>query len=941
MTDPSQTQGQSVLANERRYRAIFESALDFAIIATDRSGLITDWNIGAEKIFGWSTVEMIGASADRFFTPEDRANGRVQHEMSRALQHGRANDERWYLQKGGGHFWANGEMMPLRAEDGEHLGFIKIVRDETEKRSTAEKQKADQDFLRSVLASSNDCIKVLDLDGKLVLMSEGGQRVMEVGDFEAIRGCAWPDFWRDELNEKAIAAVATAKAGGTGCFLGQANTFAGTPRWWDVTVTPILGANGRPEKLLSISRDITIAHEAEVRRRALLELGDRLQDLDDPSEMAYAAAEAMGTALDVDRAGYGTVDLEAETVTIERDWTSLGITSVADVHNFRDFGSYIEDLKKNEIVAIDDVRNDPRTSAHAIALEAIHARSIINIPIIEHGRLVAIFFLNGSRVHRWGEEQISFLRNVADRTRATVERSKAELRLKGLNEELERRVDYRTRERNRLWETTSDLVGVAGVDGWLKEINPAWTKTLGWTESDLLTRPFLDIIAPADHAETMDVVARLASGKTVTGFTDRLVCMDGSERTVMWTAVPEGPLFYIVGRDLTDRRQMEEQLRQSQKMEAVGQLTGGVAHDFNNLLTVIMSSVDLLKRPNLAEDRRRRYIDAISETTTRAAKLTGQLLAFARRQTLRPEVFDVTQSVRSIGDMVVTLTGSRIRIEKLLPTNACFVNADPSQFETAIINLAVNARDAMKGAGTLTIGVSTSQEIPAIRAHPEVIGDFVTISVTDTGSGIASTDMDRIFEPFFTTKPVGQGTGLGLSQVFGFAKQTGGEVMVVSEPGHGTTFTLFLPRAVGAARAQEQPDDPASVDGHGTCVLVVEDNEAVGSFARQTLEELGYRSVLASDAKVALVELKADASRFDAVFSDVVMPGMDGIQLGQEIRRLYADLPVILTSGYSHVLAQNGTHGFELLQKPYSIEQLSRVLQKAAHWRRLKRVLDA
>ena len=940
MTDNPSFPGQNG-SNELRYRAIFESAVDFAIIATDRGGLITDWNVGAERIFGWSATEMIGAPADRFFTPEDRAEGRMEQEMSHALQLGRGNDERWHLRKDGGRFWANGEMMPLRADDGEHLGFIKIVRDDTDKRTAAEQQRVERDFLHSVLASSDDCIKVLDLDGKLVFMSEGGQRVMEIDDFEAIRGCAWPDFWGDDLNEKAKSAVANAKAGGVGRFLGSTNTFAGTPKWWDVTVTPIFDVTGQPEKLLTISRDVTVAHEAEMRRRALLELGDRLQDMVDPTEMAYVAAEAMGTALDVDRAGYGTVDPDAETVTIERDWTSPEIASVAGGHAFRTFGSFIEDLKRNEIVAIDDVRNDPRTSAHATALEGIHARSIVNVPIIEHGRLVAIFFLHGSKGHRWEEEQVAFLRNVADRTRATVERSKAELRLKELNDDLERRVDLRARERNRLWETINDLVGVAGVDGYLKEMNPAWSKVLGWTADDLLARPFLDIINPADHAETLDVLSRLASGETVTGFTDRLLCKNGSERTIMWTAVPEGQLFYIVGRDLTDRRQIEDQLRQSQKMEAVGQLTGGVAHDFNNLLTVIMSSVDLLKRPNLAEDRRRRYIDAISETTNRAAKLTGQLLAFARRQTLRPEVFDVTQSVRSIGDMVVTLTGSRIRIETVLPANACFVNADPSQFETAIINLAVNARDAMEGAGTLTIGVSTSHEIPALRAHPEVPGAFVTVSVTDTGSGIVFADMDRIFEPFFTTKPVGQGTGLGLSQVFGFAKQTGGEVMVVSEPGHGTTFTLFLPRAVGAARAQEQPNDPASVDGHGTCVLVVEDNEAVGSFARQTLEELGYRSVLASDAKVALVELKADASRFDAVFSDVVMPGMDGIELGQEIRRLYADLPVILTSGYSHVLAQNGTHGFELLQKPYSIEQLSRVLQKAAHWRRLKRVLDA
>ncbi|TPG41854.1 PAS domain S-box protein [Roseomonas nepalensis] len=393
---------------------------------------------------------------------------------------------------------------------------------------------------------------------------------------------------------------------------------------------------------------------------------------------------------------------------------------------------------------------------------------------------------------------------------------------------------------------------------------------------------------------------------------------------------------------LAERELVEEALRQSQKMEAIGQLTGGVAHDFNNLLTVIRSSIDLLKRPGIPEDRRTRYVTAISDTVERAAKLTGQLLAFARRQALKPETFAACDAVRMLGGMLGTLTGSRIEVVAELPEVPCFVNADPSQFDTALVNMAVNARDAINGEGRLTIRVAGAKEIPARRPHAALPGNFVAVSITDTGSGIAADQLERIFEPFYTTKEQGKGTGLGLSQVYGFAKQSGGEVIVESRTGVGSTFTIFLPRvAAPEERPAEVTEPEPLVDGHGTCVLVVEDNIDVGDFATQALAELGYEPVLAVNAEEALAELAKNADQFDVVFSDVVMPGMSGIELGQRIRQNHRDLPVVLTSGYSHVLAQNGTYGFELLHKPYSIEQLSRVLRRVATWQRRRRITGA
>ncbi len=332
-------------------------------------------------------------------------------------------------------------------------------------------------------------------------------------------------------------------------------------------------------------------------------------------------------------------------------------------------------------------------------------------------------------------------------------------------------------------------------------------------------------------------------------------------------------------------------MRQSQKMEAVGQLTGGVAHDFNNLLTVIQSATDLLKRPGLSDERRERYIDAISDTADRAAKLTGQLLAFARRQALKPEVIDVGQSLHVISDMLRTLTGSRIVIAIDVPDKPCFTNVDPSQLDTALVNMAVNARDAMNGAGNIAIAVRAVPAIPAVRAHPAVAGRYVAISIRDTGIGIDPDQIERIFEPFFTTKGVGQGTGLGLSQVFGFAKQSGGDITVESSPGQGATFTLYLPQVDPPTVQATEPPVEGVADGHGACVLVVEDNIEVGTFTTQSLAELGYVTVWAANAQDALAELAHDAARFDVVFSDVVMPGMNGVALAKTIRRDYPDLP--------------------------------------------------
>jgi PAS domain S-box-containing protein len=391
--------------------------------------------------------------------------------------------------------------------------------------------------------------------------------------------------------------------------------------------------------------------------------------------------------------------------------------------------------------------------------------------------------------------------------------------------------------------------------------------------------------------------------------------------------------FAKVTRDITERRRAQEELdrsraalAQAQKLEAIGRLTGGVAHDFNNLLTVISASADFLQRPGLSEEKRDRYVKAIADTAKRAAALTGQLLAFARRQPLKPEVFDVGERLLGLKQIITTTLGASRDWKMKLPESPQRIEADVGQFENAVLNMVINARDATADGGRITIAVSAVQSIPAVRGHRAAPGNFVAVGISDTGSGMDDQTLTRIFEPFFTTKAVDKGTGLGLSQVYGFAKQSGGDVAAASELGRGTTFTLYLPRT-DAAPAIVCPEGRPKLEAlPSRRVLLVEDNEAVGTFAAAMLEELGQSVTWVGDGHSAIEALRADRDAFDLVFSDVVMPGISGIELGRAIRAEWPSLEVVLTSGYSHVIVDEGSHGFRLLRKPYAVDELSQVL---------------
>jgi PAS domain S-box-containing protein len=522
----------------------------------------------------------------------------------------------------------------------------------------------------------------------------------------------------------------------------------------------------------------------------------------------------------------------------------------------------------------------------------------------------------------------------------------AEIELRRLNETLESRIRERTTQlqaneakMRAILESSHLYQGLLSTEGHVVYANRTALAGIRTKASDVIGRPFWEtpwfsgtegasdavraIFARVMRGEDVrsELALRLPIGERIFEFAMRPLF---DQHGTIAGAVPEAV-------DVTERRQGEEALRQSQKMEAIGQLTGGVAHDFNNLLTIIRSATDFLRRRDLPEERRRRYVDAISETVERASKLTTQLLAFARRQPLKPQLFDVGSQVESIAQLIRPLVGSRIQIATEVEHLECFAVADIAQFETAMINLAINARDAMNGEGGLRIVVRKVEGVLASRAQASRAGQFIAVSVNDTGTGIAAEHLAAIFEPFFTTKEVGKGTGLGLSQAFGFAKQSGGDITVESTLGKGATFTISLPLADAppdTAAAHRASSEPAT-SGRGYRVLVVEDNDDVGRFSTELLEDLGYTVRRVANANAALDVLAQDELAVDLVFSDVIMPGMNGVELAGLIRERYPGLPVVLTSGYSNVLAENTHCGFELIQKPYSVEALSRILRKA------------
>lgn len=600
----------------------------------------------------------------------------------------------------------------------------------------------------------------------------------------------------------------------------------GSVAWLQIRARVEHAPSGTPLRMSGISQDVTHAQWLIGRVRLLEQLDETFNLISEPADVAFEAAKALGQFFGVSRAGYGTIDLSSETISISRDWNAPGIKTLAGMLHFRDYGSYIDDLKRGVTVVIADAAQDPRTADTAESLRAISALSFINMPVTEADGLVALLYLNHAEVRKWSEEDLALVREVAHRTRMAVQRRDAENKLRALAANLEAQVVERT--------------------------------------------------------------SQLA--------------------------------------------QSEEALRQSQKMEAVGQLTGGLAHDFNNLLAGITGSLELVRR-RVAEGRLAdldRYVAAGLGAAKRAAALTHRLLAFSRRQTLEPKALAVNKLVSGMEDLVRRTIGPSVDLEVVAGVGLWTVQADASQLENALLNLCINARDAMPDGGKLTIETANRRidERGALTADVAP-GQYVSLCVSDSGVGMTPEVVARAFDPFFTTKPMGLGTGLGLSMIYGFAKQSGGHARIYSELGKGTMVCIYLPRHLAGEPEVEGEvvESRAPRAERGQTVLVLDDEPTVRMFVVEVMGELGYATLEAGDGPEAMRILESDA-RIDLLVSDVGLPGgMNGRQVADAGRALRPELKVLFMTGYAENAVLSHGHlgpGMHVMTKPFELDTLAR-----------------
>jgi len=613
---------------------------------------------------------------------------------------------------------------------------------------------------------------------------------------------------------------------------------AAVERFLDFDYQPLRQADGSVTGILVEGHDVTERVLAQALHMALLRLSDEFQALGQSEDFSFTACRILGETLKVSRVGYGTIDPVAETLHVDRDWTAPGVETLAGVTPLREYGSFIDSLKQNEFININDVREDHRTSAVAAALEGRDARSFLNVPVVEKGVLVAVLYVNHAERREWTDAETAFMREVARRTRTAVERARAasnlqesELRLRAANETLERRVNERT-------------------------------------------------------AALMEI---------------------------------------------------EERLRQSQKMEAIGQLTGGIAHDFNNLLTAINGSLEVVEM-NLARgklDNVDLFIGMAKDSVQRATSLTQRLLAFSRRQTLDPRLTDVNRLIGSLEDLIKRTVGPAVNVEMVRAECLWLTRVDVSQLENVLLNLCINARDAMAPAGgSLTIETANETLDDSSSARWELQpGEYILIGVTDSGCGMSPETIARIFDPFFTTKPIGQGTGLGLSMVYGFLRQSGGQVRVHSEVGRGTTFSMYLPRHLGTsatepAAARLNPRESCKL---GECILVVEDEEVVRQIVVELLTEQGFAVLAAANGAEGL-RMVESGRKIDLLLTDVGLPGgMNGRQLADAVRVVHPRLSVLFMTGYAEnavVGSEFLAPGMEVITKPFNLGALALKVRK-------------
>jgi PAS domain S-box-containing protein len=816
-------------------------------------------------------------------------------------------------------------------------GWIASLLDITEQRRGEEARRQ----LANIVESSDDAIISEDLSARVVSWNPGAERLF--------------GYSAEEMIDKSITAIIPAHLHGEEPRIleriqrGERIEHYETVRCCkdgrlvdvSLTVSPMRDEHGTIIGASKIARDATARKRAEAvmtrradEQAALYRFTNRLYRAESLKAIYEAAVDAIVDSMHCSRASILRCDADGVMRFVAWRGLSEDYRRATTGHS-----PWMLDDANPEPVCMPDLDRAEldQPLKNIVKQEGIGALAFI--PLMAEGRLVGKFMVYYETPRQIDGEAIELALTLARQLGFAIERMRAEqarlsiqAELRMLSERLEEEVERRTLERDRIWNVSEDLLAVSSFEGYFLSINPAWTRLLGWTEDEIKSMHISELRHPEDAPASIAGRAQLAHGATTVRMENRLRHKDGSWRWLQWTMTASKGLIYVAGRHVTAEKEaaaaLERAQRQTahlQKMDAIGQLTGGIAHDFNNLLMIVSGHAESLKK-RLKDAKDARALQAIEMAAARGENLTRQLLSFSRTLPLSPTVINPAEAIHAIRDVLAGSMHVNIEFQIDVPRSTWPICVDKSELELALVNLAVNARDAMPEGGRITIAAE-NVHVRAGDLPEDISGDFVALSVGDTGSGIPPDLVSRVVEPFFTTKAPNKGTGLGLSQVYGFARRSDGTVAITSEIGRGTRVTVYLPRSHAALAAPLPPDesDYAALDRR--TILVVEDNPDVRRVAVSLLEQLGYRTVEVETAAAAL-DVVAAGKHVDLVFSDVVLPGpADGLALARTLVQRYPQMPVVLTTGYTKVF--DADPEFPVLRKPYQISTLGRVIHDA------------
>ncbi len=827
---------------------------------------------------------------------------------------------------------------PEHDADGGIGGWIASLLDITEERQGD----AARRLLASIVESSDDAIVSKDLDGVILSWNPGARRLFGYSAEEVI-GKPITIIIPEELHGQEPVILERIRRGE------RIEHFETVRRCKDrrlldisLTISPMRDERGKIVGASKIARDITARKQAEAlmasradEQAALYRFTDKLYRSTSLAEIYDAALAAITAALHCSRASILRCDSDG--VMRFAAWRGLSdrYRNVVEGHSPWSAGE-----TNPEPLCLPDTAASGLDPLIGGAVEREGIGALAFVPLMAGGRLIGKFMTYYDAPHEFKREDVDLALTLARQLGLAIERMLAEqaragmeAELRALSERLEAEVEKRTLERDRIWHVSEDLLAVSNFEGHFLSLNPAWTRLLGWSEDEIKAMHVSELRHPDDAPNAIAGRAQLAQGVPTVRMENRLRHKDGSWRWLQWTMTEYNGLIYVAGRHVTAEKEaaaaLERAQRQAahfQKMDAIGQLTGGVAHDFNNLLMIVSGHAQRLKG-RLHDAKDVRALAAIEMAATRGENLTRQLLSFSRTLPLNPTVIDPVEAVHTIRDVLAGSMHVNIEFRTDVPDTTWPVCVDKSELELALVNLAVNARDAMPDGGRVLIAAENAHfETGAALEGLPAAGDFVALSVADTGDGIPPDLLSRVVEPFFTTKGPDKGTGLGLSQVYGFARRSAGTVTIDSEVGRGTKVTVYLPRTHAAVAAPSPQDDGQYLSVGRQTILVVEDNPEVRHVAVSLLEQLGYRTIEVGNAAAALDVLAAGTS-IALVFSDVVLPGRtDGLALARLIGARHPNIPVVLTTGYTK--AFDATPEFPVLRKPYQISALGRVIQQ-------------